>query len=447
LGLSNPTAQSCENAREEITPSLIQGSKSGASGIHRYSRKFAVHHPSAPTLDPSIKKSSSSHPKCRTLSVIADLNHILFKRGLLSSTLFALLSAPLSALTVNTLADELDAPAGAAVSLREAIRDTPAGGTIDFSISVDGGLIFLSKGELVISKDLTIDASSLNEGIRLTSRGHRLISIQSSGVTFNKLTFTGSSSPDNGGAIHISNNSTVSLTDCLIKGNQATGFGGGIYSSSSTLNLVNTSVIENSSVDEGGGGIFSTGASASIALTGSTFQKNTAAKNGGAIQSTGNGTLSIVDSSLSDNSGRFGGGLSKVSGTLSITGSSITSNIATTAGGGLFLPRVTGDITNSTVAKNRSADNGGGIALDNNANLTVESCTIAANTSGNFCGGIFTQNSTLDLTNSIVATNLANASDDLHFQNGSITSGGANLVGINEGAETEQGRWGGFCRR
>lgn len=43
-----------------------------------------------------------------------------------------LLSLPAAAVTVTTTADQLDTPAGPEVSLREAIRDTGFGGTVDF---------------------------------------------------------------------------------------------------------------------------------------------------------------------------------------------------------------------------------------------------------------------------------------------------------------------------
>ena len=53
--------------------------------------------------------------------------------------------------TVTTLAD-----AGAG-SLRQAIRDTPAGGTVDFQPGLTG-TITLTSGELAINKNLTIAA-------------------------------------------------------------------------------------------------------------------------------------------------------------------------------------------------------------------------------------------------------------------------------------------------
>ncbi len=66
-------------------------------------------------------------------------------------------------LTVTTAADESNTPAGAELSLREAIRDAAAGDTIRFAPALNGGTLAVS-GALVVSKNLTIDAMSLPDG-------------------------------------------------------------------------------------------------------------------------------------------------------------------------------------------------------------------------------------------------------------------------------------------
>jgi hypothetical protein len=66
--------------------------------------------------------------------------------------------------TVDTLVDEADGSiVDGDVSLRDAIANATAGETINFAGQLDGGTITLDNllGELEISRDLAIDASSL----------------------------------------------------------------------------------------------------------------------------------------------------------------------------------------------------------------------------------------------------------------------------------------------
>ena len=295
---------------------------------------------------------------------------------MLGLLLSAMMIPAVSALTVTTTADELDSPVGANLSLREAIRDTPAGGTVDFDAGLDGGLFFLLMGELVITENLTIDASLLLDGIALYGVSDRVARIDGSQVTIKNVIFrAGRASDGNGGGIHVSNNSVLGLYDCRIVDNEAigintnTGLGGGIYCDSSALNLINTTVDQNSTstifdAEVAGGGIFITGgAGASLTLIGSTIQGNSCPKRGGGIRSTGSGSVSLIDSTVRKNTASSGGGIDQSSGTLSISGSTIASNASTNSGGGLALSGVATTLIKSTIANNTTSDNGGGISI------------------------------------------------------------------------------------
>ena len=85
-------------------------------------------------------------------------------------------------IVVTTAADEFDAIAssGTGISLREAVRDCPAGAAIGFDPALNGQTITLTTplgGEIVIAKNLVIDASSLPAGLTIsggnTSRDFR----------------------------------------------------------------------------------------------------------------------------------------------------------------------------------------------------------------------------------------------------------------------------------
>jgi hypothetical protein len=85
-----------------------------------------------------------------------------------ASFLLSLYAAtPLSAqLTVSNTDDSGEG------SLRQAITDCPADGTITFDLSLSGEIITLGGSQLDIDKSLTIDASGLSDGIIIDGGGN-----------------------------------------------------------------------------------------------------------------------------------------------------------------------------------------------------------------------------------------------------------------------------------
>jgi hypothetical protein len=98
---------------------------------------------------------------------------------------------------VTTTADEFDAAAlsGTGISLREAVRDCPAGGSIVFAPVLSGGTITLdpAKGQFLPAQNLTIDASALPRGLTLHGgNATRVISVPGGvSVSMTGFTFTG----------------------------------------------------------------------------------------------------------------------------------------------------------------------------------------------------------------------------------------------------------------
>ncbi|MBK8138144.1 MAG: ExeM/NucH family extracellular endonuclease [Chloroflexi bacterium] len=120
---------------------------------------------------------------------------------------------------------------------------------------------------------------------------------------------------------------------------------------------------------------------------------------GGAIYN--DGTLTLISSVLSGNHGMYGGAVfSSSTGTLSVTNSLISGNLADNTGGGIRNRGVL-TVANSTIAGNYAASIGGGIA---NA-------------------GIFT----LNLSNSVVYGNEAPTSPEI---DGGVTSSSSSIVGV-----------------
>ncbi|MBC7980589.1 MAG: hypothetical protein H7Y36_08520, partial [Armatimonadetes bacterium] len=185
---------------------------------------------------------------------------------------------------VTTKDDEDDGPTSlntpTDISLREAVKYSPAGSLITFAQALNGKTCTLSLGAITIDKALIIDATALsgdftidgnnafrhfsvNSGISLTLRGLSLTRgngsggsggsilnsgmLQMMGCTLNENTTSGS----NRGGGAISNTGTLSLTNCTLTGNSSI-FGGAIEHFSGTLSLTHCTLSANSAKNQGG---------------------------------------------------------------------------------------------------------------------------------------------------------------------------------------------------
>jgi hypothetical protein len=158
---------------------------------------------------------------------------------------------------------------------------------------------------------------------------------------------------------------TVTLTDCVLTGNTAIGgrsaAGGGIFNLG-TLTITNT-ILTNNTVDtanSGGGGVWSNGM---LIITQSTFTSNHANNGqGGGLLNYGTARISTStfanNTAYSGGTSRGGGGL-RISGTGSLTNTTVVHNSVTdftgfdnkVQGGGLEVAGVV-SLTNCTIAEN-----------------------------------------------------------------------------------------------
>lgn len=167
-----------------------------------------------------------------------------------------------------------------------------------------------------------------------------------------------------------------------------------------------------------GGGINNSG---TLTITNSIITENLAASGfGGGISNTG--TLTIIDSTLDSNAAvdGFGGGINNA-GTLTITGSTFSSNSAGSAFGG--------DITNSgTLVIANSTFHGGTAAFGGSMYLvggstSITNATITGGT-GSFGAGINLTGGTLTVANTIVADQVSGSDCSLNL---ALTSNGNNI--------------------
>gem|GEM_PF-5333363 len=219
-------------------------------------------------------------------------------------------------------------------------------------------------------------------------------------LTADRVEITGNFAGATGGGIRSSG--TLTLSNSSISENTARSSGGGIYKSAGSTVLNSSAVSLNNSYndlvhevdDDGnplsssayegghGGGIYQGGGS-SIRLTHTELEDNIAGRSGGGLYSTGSVTL--TDSSVSQNVAE---------------GWNINTGEYTGAGGGLRAVDATVTVNNSVIEGNRS-NKGGGIYA--NSTVTVTSGTISKNTAFLNGGGIWVTDTTSNLTRARIA--------------------------------------------
>jgi hypothetical protein len=320
----------------------------------------------------------------------------------------------LAPVTVTTTADEDNGllGGGAGVSLREAVKYSAPGRLITFAAGLNGQTCTLSTGsEIVVTKSLTLDASSLSRGLTIdggTGTNHLFTvnsgqSLNLRGLTLTGGNGTGASNNAVGGAID--NAGTLTLTQCTLSGNSS-GFGGGAISNAGTLTLTQCTLSANSASNSGGA-ISNFGG---LTLTQCTLSGNSASNSGGAIYNF-DGTLALTQCTLSGNSASLGGAIDCDTDlntlTATLTHCTLTGNIASSRGGAFYNEDGRTTLVHCTITGNTApAGQGSGVASYGDAATE----TVVKNTliSGN--GG-----SSVDF---VISTS-----------NNSFTSQGGNLIG------------------
>jgi hypothetical protein len=191
----------------------------------------------------------------------------------------------------------------------------------------------------------------------------RLIESSSSLTVQNVALTGGSAAAGSGGAIYVLSNGTslLTLTGAVVQGNIAAADGGGI-ASTSNVTMINSLVTGNTAGNHGGG----------VALVGTT------------------GSLLVTDSIVSDNIAAYGGGVSGK--TVNVIQSTIIGNSASKQGGGIYGAGPTQNIVviDSTISGN-NAQNGGGIyALHAFVYRTTINANSAQGRGGGFSGNLLT---------------------------------------------------------
>lgn len=336
-------------------------------------------------------------------------------------------------------------------------NSTQGADTIQFDSSVfgPGGAsgVSLQTALPQISDDLTIDGlSSVRLAIQRDSSAGSfgLLGIaEYATVVLNNLEFSNGQGFDGGALYNLGN---LTLNDCLLDNNTAQtsdggGRGGGIYNLG-TLALHHCTIENNTSTAfglQGGGGIYNAG---SLTIDACLIAGNHATNGGvgGGIHNVG--TLTITNTTLRANSADFaGGGIRNDQGSVSITASTLSGNLASFSAG---ISNNNGhlDATNTTFFGNAASGSGlvtaGGLGnyTFNDlgaASVVLVNCTFAGNSAagtGNAGDLASVQQSgntapSITLTNTILASSLTSGQPNAATSGGSIVSLGHNVSSDN----------------
>ena len=194
----------------------------------------------------------------------------------------------------------------------------------------------------------------------------------------------------NGGAIYAGENTIVTVSDGSITGCVAQN-GGAIYSDTSgTVNL-NGGTISDNTTDAEGGAVYAKG---KVNLTGGEVKGNSAQTNGGALYLAEKAELTVTGGSVTANMAANGGGVYSDGGvTLENAAAVIGGNTASAKGGGVYIGE-NGSLTlsaGSIGARNsgNTAANGSGVYLAGQASLTGGSISYNGTAGSGNGGGLY----------------------------------------------------------
>jgi hypothetical protein len=285
------------------------------------------------------------------------------------------------------------------IGIFNATLETPGVQTVTATDTVTNTISGISNGITVSIPGLVVTTTADSGPGSLRAALATAATDGSANITFDPSVFaTPQTITLSSGTLNIPSNTTItgptSGGSATLK-NLVTVSGGGASSNFSIFTVnsgvtgaaIHNLVIANGYVDSQGGGIASGG---SLTVTGCTFANNYAAGymgvgNGGGGIYVSSGTLAVSDSTFEGNTSAPGGAISVRSGIVAINQSTFSGNSAqdAKAGGAIFInTNVTMTIANSTFSGN-SATIGG--AVFNNSTLIVTNTIMAGNTGGD-CG-------------------------------------------------------------
>jgi hypothetical protein len=261
-------------------------------------------------------------------------------------------------------------------TLRYEVAHANNGDTIDI---LTASPIDLTKGQILLSKNLTIEAtgkmavvsgSGMSRVFDVAAGAHVALSnlevIHGNGTTGIPTAVF----PFDGDGGAILNHGSLTVSNCILAANTAL-VGGAVYNDHGQVSLFWSVVSSNAAKDDGGAVYNDHGG---LAVSHCNVFGDTAAAAGGAVFNKA-GAVTVADSLLSHDLASAGGGIYNAGGTVTLSRDTLTHDAAKVDGG----------------------------AVDNFlGSLTVSHCTLSYDTAGVFGGGIFTSGGTAVLVSDLV---------------------------------------------
>ncbi|MGJ9422341.1 beta strand repeat-containing protein [Aeromicrobium sp. CF3.5] len=217
-------------------------------------------------------------------------------------------------------------------------------------------------------------------------------------VRLNKNT-TGAG-PGNGGGLHLTGAGDVTVARSTVSGNKASAEGGGLWNSATGTFLVDSTrvtanIASGNDADQGGGGIFN---------------------DGGALTVRGSRVLDNVANGTSGS----GGGIISLAGSLNVSDTVASGNVARRAGGGIEVANGTAALTDLVLRDNvtsRNPGNGGGLHVGGTGSVTYDGGTVTGNIAAAEGGGLWNgATATLIVTGVTIRSNTAPVGSNVYNQ-------------------------------
>ncbi len=347
----------------------------------------------------------------------------------------------------------------AVITRTEKLADTPMfsnNGTLAFkNVIVDGASVEASVPVVSSTGDLTVGAGTVIRNAVNTGNGGA-VSASAGDLTINSGTITDCQAAS-GGAVYYTGSGSITVTgNAVLHDNVASdGDGGAIYAAAGTISLTGTSRISGNSAGKGNGGaVYAENAVIDIAQNAGL--ENNTAKNGGAVYvQTGTVTISetngVTPPQIRNNqaSAGDGGAIYTGSGSVSVSGGTISDNTAAAGNGGAVYTGSASVSVSGNAAINQNTAKNGGAVYSASGTVGIENGTIENNNASDGDGGaVYAGSGNVTLTGGSIRNNTAQKDGGaVCTASGSITvsaSAGGTAPSIARNTATE-GNGGAFC--
>ncbi len=321
------------------------------------------------------------------------------------------------------------------------------GGGITFSgnaFNMSGGTITgntadINSGGILLSSSatMTMSGGTISNNSSKIAGGINVYGGSSFNMTAGTISGNNATSSHGGGiALSSTGVNSATISGGTITENTAKSNGAGIvvYNSSSgtnTLGISGTTKIIKNAADNQGGGIYNGG---NLTITGGTIggssaNKNTSGAGGGGVYNASTGTMELSGATISYNTSLSGGGIQNY-GTLTIdSDGTVTRNKSTSTGGGIWSAGTLKVYTGAIITYNEAGGGGGGIwstyTGSTAGKLTITGGTIT-NNKGTTGGGIGLASNSISVTQSI-----SGSTTTISNNNGTTNGGGIFLNNAN----------------